>query len=81
MKFLNSVFEYSNTLIASENFEKLLKLYIEYDSEKLINFMKKARDNSGQPFCKNNDLFLLAYELCKNSNLYVEQAYLLLEQD
>ncbi len=75
------MFEYSYTLIASENFEKLLKLYIEYDSEKLINFMKKARDNSGQPFCKNNDLCLLAYELCKNSNLYVEQSFLLLEQN
>ena len=65
--FLNEIFEVNKDLIDDNNFTRQFNLYVQYDKDKLMNFMQKTGK-----FPKDGE------KICEDANLYVEQAYILL---
>ena len=68
-KFLDEIFELNKDLIDDDHFAKQFNLYLKYDKKKLMNFMQKT-----------GKFPIGADTKCEQNELYVEQAYIMLEK-
>lgn len=78
LAFFNALFEFDANLIDEQYLTKQFQLYVKYDADKLMHFMRKKKGGTQ----RTSQVFYPADadEQCEKAGLYVEKAFILIDK-